>query len=263
MRHKIHWSLRAHAWLIFAFLYIPILVLALYSFNDSQIGTIWRGFTTRWYTSLFHNEVVAKIALNTLELALISTAISTVIGSLLGYGLHRYRFPGSRLFNWVMYIPVITPDIVIAVGLLLTYALLRRVLPFFELGMTAMILAHVSFQIAFVAIVVRSRLAGLDAALEEASRDLYASAFDSLRYIVLPLAMPGVLAGALLAFTLSMDDFVISFFTSGPTSATLPIYIYSSIRRGVTPDMNALSTLIVLLTVIGVAGSNLLRRKSV
>ncbi len=262
MKRKIHWTLRAYAWLLFAFLYIPILVLALYSFNDSRTGTIWRGFTTRWYTTLFQNEVVLAVAWNTLELALISTAISTIIGSLLGYGLHCYRFPGSRFFNWVMYLPVITPDIVIAVGLLLTFGLLRRVLPFFELGMTAMIIAHVSFQIAFVAIVVRSRLSSLDVALEEASRDLYASAFDSLRFVVLPLAMPGVLAGALLAFTLSIDDFVISFFTSGPTSATLAIYIYSSIRRGVTPDINALSTIIVLLTILGVVGSSLLRRKS-
>jgi spermidine/putrescine transport system permease protein len=260
MNRKASWGLKLYAWAVYGFLYLPIIVLAVFSFNKNSVGTAWKGFTFQWYSQLFQNEVIASVTENTLILALSSTVISTVIGSLLGYGLYRFRFPGSRLFNWVMYVPVVSPDIVLAVGFLLTYSLLRVFLPFFELGMTTMILAHVSFQISFVAITVRSRIAGLDEALEEASRDLYASSWDTLLHVVLPLAVPGILAGALLAFTLSIDDFVISFFTSGPQSTTLPMLIYSSVRRGINPSMNALSTIIVLLTVMGVVGSRILRR---
>jgi spermidine/putrescine transport system permease protein len=160
---------------------------------------------------------------------------------------------------------VVTPDIVMAIALVLTYALLRSVLgPFgtiFDPGLPTMIIAHVTFEIAFVAIIVRSRLAGLDPALEEAARDLYAGPVDTVRHVVLPLALPGIVSGALLAFTLSIDDFVISFFTSGRLN-TLPILIYSSVKRGITPDINALSTFIVLITVIAVAATNVLRRNA-
>jgi spermidine/putrescine transport system permease protein len=159
-----------------------------------------------------------------------------------------------------MYLPVVIPDVVMAIGLLLFYKFVRTYTGLFELGLTTMILSHVTFQVSFVAIVVRSRLLTLDPSLEEAARDLYASSWDTLRHVTLPLVLPGVLAGALLAFTLSIDDFVVSFFTSGPESTTLPILIYSTVRRGVTPEINALSTLIVLVTMITVVGSNLLGR---
>lgn len=240
------------------------------SFNDSRFRLDWVGFTTKWYAKIFGDESVQgglegaqllAATQNTLVLAIISTIIATIIGSLLGYGLHRYRFPGSRLTAWLMYIPVVTPDIVMAISLLLLYQVLRNVLPFFEPGMPAMVIAHVTFQIAFVAIVVRSRLATLDPALEEAARDLYATPLETVRQVVLPLALPGVMAGALLAFTLSIDDFVISFFTSGPDSQTLPILIYASVKRGITPDINALSTIIVLLTIIGVFLSQILQNR--
>lgn len=257
------------AFLAFAFLYLPIIVVAIFSFNDSRFRLDWAGFTWKWYAKIFGDDSVqgglegAQLLMstqNTLVLALISTVIATVLGALLGYGLHRYRFPGSRLTAWLMYIPVVTPDIVMAISLLLLYQVLRNISPIFEPGLPAMVIAHVTFQIAFVAIVVRSRLATLDSALEEAARDLYASPVDTLRFVVLPLMLPGVMAGALLAFTLSIDDFVISFFTSGPTSQTLPILIYASVKRGITPDINALSTLIVLVTIIGVFVSQVLQR---
>jgi spermidine/putrescine transport system permease protein len=258
------------SFLAFGFLYAPILVVAVMSFNDSRFRLDWVGFTTKWYAKIFGDERVQgglegaqllAATQNTLILAIISTTIATVIGSLLGYGLHRYRFPGSKLTAWLMYIPVVTPDIVMAISLLLLYQVLRQVLPFFEPGMPAMVIAHVTFQIAFVAIVVRSRLSTLDPALEEAARDLYATPLETVRQVVLPLALPGVMAGALLAFTLSIDDFVISFFTSGPDSQTLPILIYASVKRGITPDINALSTIIVLLTIVGVFLSQILQRK--
>jgi spermidine/putrescine transport system permease protein len=257
------------AFLAFSFLYLPILVVGVFSFNDSRFRLDWAGFTTKWYAKIFGDESIQgglegaqllSATENTLILAVISTVIATVLGALLGYGLHRYRFPGSRLTAWLMYIPVVTPDIVMAISLLLLYQVLRNLSPIFEPGLPAMVIAHVTFQIAFVAIVVRSRLATLDPALEEAARDLYAGPLETMRFVVLPLMLPGVMAGALLAFTLSIDDFVISFFTSGPNSQTLPILIYASVKRGITPDINALSTIIVVVTILGVFLSQILQR---
>ena len=169
----------------------------------------------------------------------------------MGYGLSRYRFPARKAVNWIIYLPVVMPDIVMAVALLMLFTWARAWLGSVRLGLGTMILSHITFQIPFVAIVVRARLTGLDPALEEAARDLGANGWQAFRRVTWPLMLPGVLAGAALAFTLSIDDFVISFFTSGPGSTTLPILIYASVKRGITPDVNALSTVIVLLSVLG------------
>lgn len=246
--------LRGVSYAIYGFLYLPILLIAVYSFNRARFGLVWTGFTFDWYLALFQNALVWQATQNTLVLALVSTLVSTLLGSLLGYGLYRYRFPGKKILQGLMLLPVIVPDIVMAIALLLFYQFVRFYTGLFELGLGTMILAHITFQIAFVAIVVRSRLQLLDPALEEAAYDLYANTWQKLRYVTLPLAMPGIQAAALLAFTLSIDDFVISFFTSGPESLTLPILIYSTARRGVTPEINALSTLIILVTLILVVG---------
>ncbi len=235
----------------YAFLYAPILVVVVYSFNASRLGARWGGFSTRWYAELFQGGEKLAAAQNTLVLAVASTAVSTLLGTMLGYGLSRYSFPGKKLFSWLMYIPVVIPDIVMAVAMVLFFTLVRGWLGLFELGLGTMIVAHITFQIPFVAIVVRSRLAGMDPAIEEAARDLGATGWQTFRHVTLPLIAPGVMAGALLAFTLSLDDFVVSFFTAGPGSTTLPILIYSSVKRGITPDINALSTLIVLGSVAG------------
>jgi spermidine/putrescine transport system permease protein len=186
--------------------------------------------------------------------------VSTVLGTLLGIGLARYRFPGKKLFSMLMYIPVVIPDIVMAVALLLMFALLRHWLGIFELGMTTMILAHVTFQIPFVAVVIRARLVGADPAIEEAAHDLGATGFQTFRYVTLPMIAPAVVAGAALAFTLSLDDFVVSFFTTGPGATTLPILIYSSVKRGITPDINALSTLIVLISIVATVATTLMQK---
>lgn len=264
LQRPVSLGLRLISYGMMAFLYIPILVIIVFSFKNSKYGVDFQIAQPlfKWYSALFDNDQILAAAENTMIVGLISTFISTILGSLLGYGLHRYKFPGSRLFAWLMYIPVVTPDIVMAISLLLMYAALRNIFPIFEPSLFTMIIAHITFQISFVAIVVRSRLAGLDNALEEAARDLYANAWQAVQYVVLPLATPGIVAGALLAFTLSIDDFVISYFTSGPTSGTLPIWIYTTVKRGITPDINALSTIIVLLTMIAVALSNLLQRNS-
>lgn len=236
---------------MFVFLYAPIAVVIAYSFNSARHGGPWQGFTTDWYGKLFDSREKLDAAKNTLILGLSSTAISTVLGTFLGYGLSRYRFPGKRLFSRLMYIPVVIPDIVMAIAMLMFFSLIRDRLGIFELGMTTMIVAHVTFQIPFVAIVVRARMVGIDPSIEEAARDLGASGTQTFRHVTLPMILPAVVAGAMLAFTLSLDDFVVSFFTTGPGAGTLPILIYSSVKRGITPDVNALSTLIVLVSVLG------------
>ncbi len=246
---------------LYTFLYLPLVVVTIYSFNTAQFGAGWTGFTTRWYRTLLESSVALSAARNTLVLGAVSTALSTLLGTLLGYGLHRYRFPGKQAVARLLYIPVFIPDIVLAVALLLFFSLIRARLGLFELGMTTMVLAHVTFQIPFVAVVVRARLVGLDPALEEAARDLGASGWQAFRHITLPLILPGVLAGGLLAFTLSLDDFVVSFFTCGPGSTTLPILIYSSVKRGITPDINALSTLLILLSILGTAAVTLIQHR--
>jgi spermidine/putrescine transport system permease protein len=249
------------AGLLYVFLYLPIAVVMIYSFNAASRGSAWAGFTTRWYTSLLGSPEKLAAAWNTLVLAAVSTAISTVLGTALGYGLARYGFAGKRLFSWLMYIPVVIPDVVMAVAMLSFYTLVRDWLGLLELGLTTMILSHITFQIPFVAIVVRARLAGMDPALEEAAHDLGANGWQKFYYVTLPLILPGVMAGAALAFTLSIDDFVVSFFTTGPGATTLPILIYASVKRGLTPDVNALSTLIVLVSVLGTVLVAVLQRR--
>jgi len=265
MRRRISIPVWVTSIFLYVFLYAPIAVVIVFSFNASKHGGPWRGFTTKWYTQLFDNEAKMSAAWNTIVLGGVSTVIATVIGTLLGYGLSRYRFPGKKAFSFLMYIPVIIPDIVMAVSLLLFYSLVRDWFGLFELGMTTMIISHVTFQIPFVAIVVRSRLAGMDASMEEAAHDLGASSWQTFWNVTFPMIAPGVVAGAILAFTLSLDDFVVSFFTTGPGATTLPILIYSSVKRGITPDINALSTLIVVASIIGTVVATLLQpaRKTV
>jgi spermidine/putrescine transport system permease protein len=246
--------------LMFVFMYAPIAVVIVFSFNAAKHGGPWMGFTTEWYGKLLDSPDKIKATKNTIILAVASTGVATALGTMLGYGLSRYWFPGKKLFSLLMYIPVVIPDIVLAVAMLSFYALVRDWLGLFELGMTTMIIAHITFQIPFVAIVVRSRLAGMDPAIEEAAHDLGASSWQTFWSVTFPLLLPGILAGAMLAFTLSLDDFVVSFFTTGPGATTLPILIYSSVKRGITPDINALSTLMVLASVIGTVGATLLQR---
>ena len=245
---------------LYVFMYAPIVVVIVFSFNAARHGGPWRGFTTEWYTRLLNSPEKIAAARNTLVLGVASTVVATALGTMLGYGLNRYRFAGKRFVSLLMYIPVVIPDIVMAVAMLSFYAVVRDWLGLFQLGMTTMIIAHITFQIPFVAIVVRSRLAGMGPAIEEAAHDLGANAWGTFWHVTFPLMLPGVLAGAMLAFTLSLDDFVVSFFTTGPGAATLPILIYASVKRGITPDINALSTLIVLASVVGTIGVTLLQR---
>jgi spermidine/putrescine transport system permease protein len=246
--------------LLYVFLYAPLVVVIVYSFNAARFGAAWAGPTLKWYRALWDNPLALSAARNTLLLAVSSTAIATVLGTLLAFGMDRCDFPGRRWFNRLLYLPIFIPDIVMAVALLLFYSLARGWLGLFDLGLGTMICGHVTFQIPFVAIVIRARLAGLDPSLDEAARDLGASEWRAFRHVTLPLIIPGIIAGGMLAFTLSLDDFVVSFFTSGPGSTTLPILIYSSVKRGITPDINALSTLIILVSVVCTVSVAILRR---
>jgi spermidine/putrescine transport system permease protein len=246
-----------------AFLYLPLMAVAVFSVNATKYGLVWRGFTLDWYLKLFHNEVILNAAWNTLVLAVVSTVVSTVLGTVLAIGMDR--FPWSKRVNtsldMVLHLPVVIPDIILAAALVVAFGLLRLVSSAFEPGLLNMIIGHITFQIAFVALVVRSRLVGLGQEIEEAARDLFAGTGYLLRRITLPLLLPGIVAGGMLAFTLSLDDFVISFFTAGPESVTLPLYIFAAVRRGVTPQIHALSTLVLLITVVLVVGTERFSRK--
>lgn len=239
-----------------SFLYLPMVAVAVASFNAGRHGFAWRGFTFDWYVRLAHNSYVLEAARNTLILAIVSTLVATVLGTGLAIGMSRFPWPRPvrRYLDLVVYLPVVTPDIIFAAALVVAFSILRVLSPVFNLGLPAMIIAHVTFQVAFVALVVQSRLAGIGPHIEEAARDLYADTPYLLRRVMIPLLMPGIIAGAMLAFTLSLDDFVISFFTAGPESQTLPILIYGSVRRGLSPEIHALSTLIFLVTVLLVVG---------
>ena len=255
------WTITVVALGLYLFLYLPISAVVLFSFNQARYGVVFTGFTTRWYQALWNNPEAWSCAKNTVILGVASAAIATLIGTTLGLALARGPLPGQRLWGKLLLVPVVVPDIVMAVALMLFYALLRRWLNFFELGLTTMILAHVTFQIPFVALVVRARLAGLDPSLAEAAHDLGATPWQTFWHVTLPLIRPGILAGAMLAFTLSLDDFVVSFFTSGPGATTLPILIYSSVKRGITPDINALSAVMVVISVAATIVLTSIRRR--
>jgi spermidine/putrescine transport system permease protein len=245
---------------LFVFLYLPLLVVMVASVNAARFGTKWEGFTLGWYGAAFRSEQVMSALQNTMVLGLVSAGIATVIGTLLGYGLARHGFSGKGWVQRAMLFPMAVPDIVLAVALLSFYAVVRSWTGFGNLGMGTMIVGHVTFQIPFVAMVVRARLRGLDPAIEEAAADLGAGRWQRLWHVTLPMLRPGIVAGGLLAFTLSLDDFVVSFFTSGPGSTTLPIYIYSSVKRGVTGEVHALSAILILAAVVGTVVVGRVRR---
>jgi spermidine/putrescine transport system permease protein len=247
-----HFLTVAVSWLTLAFLYLPLVGVAVFSVNDARRGLVWKGFTLKWYLKLFENEWILEAAWNTLLLAVISTFVATVLGTILAIAMDRFpwRRPTRNFLDTILYIPVVIPDIILAASLVVVFGLLRLFSSFFEPGLPNMIVGHVTFQIAFVALVVRSRLGAIGREMEEAARDLFASNWYMFRKVMLPLLMPGIMAGAMLALTLSLDDFVISFFMAGPDSQTLPLFIFAAVRRGVTPQIHALSTLIMLITVV-------------
>lgn len=250
---------RALLWLavgLFLFLYIPIIILIIFSFNESsQIG-LWTGFSFRWYGELLRNQSVLDALKLSLWVAIWSTVISTFLGTLTALALERHRFWGKITYDAILYLPIIIPDIVMALSTLLFFVVLGVALSKYTI-----LIAHVAFNISFVAIVVRARLADMSSTLEEAAADLGANEWQTFRRVTFPLLAPGIVSGALLAFTLSLDDFVITFFVAGPGSTTLPVRVYSMIRFGLTPEVNAVSTLMFLGSTLLVVISLLLQRR--
>ncbi|HEV2219553.1 MAG TPA: ABC transporter permease [Casimicrobiaceae bacterium] len=241
MRRRSPW-LWAAALVAYAFLYLPLLIVVVYSFNDSRLNAEWVGFTLDWYRKLFADGDMISAAGNSLLIGVTASLASTVLGTMAGMAMHRYRL---RVLPVLILAPIAIPEILTGVSLLIFFVLLN-----FTLGLMSVALAHIAFCIGFVAIVVRARLAGMDESLTEAARDCGASPRRAFRYVTLPLILPGVIAGALMAFTLSIDDFVITFFTAGAGTVTLPLQIYSMIKISVTPEVNAVSTLLMLLTLL-------------
>lgn len=241
---------------VFLFLYVPILILVIYSFNANKVVGAWTGFSLEWYRVLFQDQAIASALRVSLWVATWSTLISAVLGTMAALVLERYRFRGRLTFDAVLYLPIIIPDIVMALSALLFFVILA-----IPLSRNTILIAHVAFNISFVAVVVRARLADMDDRLEEAAADLGATEWTTFRRITLPLLTSGIVAGALLAFTLSLDDFVITFFVAGPGSTTLPVRVYSMIKFGVTPEVNAVSTLMLVGSTVLVIISLLLQRK--
>lgn len=231
--------------LVFIFLYLPILALIAFSFNDSKLNIVFEGFTLEWYKTLFTNTTLLESLGNTLIVAITSTVISTIVGTIAAIGLYKYDFKGKDFINSLLYIPVVIPEIVLGISLLSIYTLMKL-----NLGLGTLIISHIAFSIPYVIISIRTVISSMNWQIEEAAHDLGASDFLTFRKIILPEIIPGIISGATLAFTLSLDDVIISYFTTGPGSNTLPLQIYSMIKTGITPDVNALITLIILVVMI-------------
>jgi len=244
-------SLRLTVGITLFFLYAPILGLIVFSFNDSRRNIVWRGFTTDYYVKLFNNEALMLAFGNSLTIALFTTLFSTVLGALTAYVLWRYRFPGKAIYEGGMALPIVIPEICMGVAMMVFFARIGwpsgMIWPF---NLSAITIAHIAFSFPFAAIVIRARLESFNPELAECARDLGASEYRVFNDVVVPHMRPGLIAGALLAFTLSLDDFVITFFTSGPDTVTFPVKIYSMVRFSVTPEVNAASTVLILLTLV-------------
>ncbi|MFV0358782.1 ABC transporter permease subunit [Tropicimonas sp.] len=243
----------------FAFLYIPMLILIIFSFNESKLVTVWAGFSTRWYGSLIHNQAFLDAAWVTLRVAVFSSTLATVLGTMAAYVLVRVgRFRGRTLFSGMIYAPLVMPEVITGLSLLLLFIAIGL-----DRGILTIVLAHTTFSMCYVSVVVSSRLVTFDRSIEEAALDLGCTPFEAFRLVTLPIIMPAVVSGWLLAFTLSLDDLVIASFTAGPSATTLPIKIFSSVRLGVSPEINALSTIMIGIVAVGVIVTSLMSKRAI
>lgn len=246
------------SWLtaVYAFLYIPLLTLMVYSFNQARYTTVWKGFTLKWYVRLMENQQLLDAFFNSLTVALVASVIATVIGTLGAFTVSHYRFAGRKIFFGLVYSVMMSPDIVMGISLLMLFVLMGM-----ETGFLTLLLAHVTFCLPFVMVTVHARIAGFDPMVVDAARDLGAGEFRIFSSIILPMILPAVLAGWLLSFTLSLDDVIISFFVTGPEFEILPLKIYSMVRLGVKPEVNALCTILFLLTLVAVTTAHFLTKE--
>lgn len=245
----------AYLWLVYIFLYAPIFIVMVYSFNNARFATDWRGFTWDWYAKLFANRQLMDAALNTLIVATLAATLAAALGTLAALVLHRYRFPGRKILHGSIFVLTVSPDIVMGIAMLMFFIALK-----IDLGFLTLLIAHITLCLPFVAVTVLARLAEFDENIVEAAKDLGATESKAFRHIILPLVMPAVAAGWLLSFTLSMDDVLISFFVTGPNFEILPLKIYSMVRLGVKPDINALSAVMFTLTVVLVFAAHVLTK---
>ena len=241
---------------VFVFLYIPILLLVVYSFNDSKLNLTWVGFTTKWYGALFQNEVLLRAFQNSLIVAGATTLLSVFLGTTAAWLLHRYKFPAQQLIGLLIFIPMVMPEVLMGTSLLVLFVTLG-----IPLGYGTLIVAHTTFCFPFVLVGVQARLQGLDPSLEEAAQDLGATPLKAFWLVIVPYLMPAIVAGALMAFTLSFDEYIVTIFTSGAESQTLPLKVYGMVRVGLNPQLNALSTLFIGITALLVIGSQIFTRK--
>ncbi|MGH1411880.1 MAG: ABC transporter permease [Pelagimonas sp.] len=242
----------------FAFLYLPMIILVVYSFNSSRLVTVWAGFSTKWYGELLQNEDFLQAAWVTLKVAFFASSIATVLGTMAAYVLVRGgRFNGRTLFSGMIYAPLVMPEVITGLSLLLLFIGIGL-----DRGILTVILAHTTFAMCYVSVVVSSRLVSFDRSLEEAALDLGCSPFEAFRLVTLPIIAPAVISGWLLAFTLSLDDLVIASFTTGPGATTLPIKVFSAVRLGVSPEINALSTIMIGIVTLGVVTTSLMSKRA-
>ena len=260
-RHR--WPLLTVLGFGYAFLYVPILLLIIYSFNESRLVTVWSGFSTKWYGELVHNQQLLDAAWLSVRIAATNATVAVVLGTLAANALVRHgRFRGRTAFELLLTAPLVMPDVIIGLSLLLLFVTMQQVIGWPDgRGFTTISIAHITFSLAYVAVVVRSRLSQMDASLEEAAMDLGARPLTVYLRITLPLIAPSLLAGWLLAFTLSLDDLVVASFVAGPGATTLPMVVYSSVRMGVSPQINALATLVVGIVAIAVVIAGISMRR--
>ena len=243
----------------FAFLYIPMLILVIYSFNESKLVTVWAGFSTKWYGELLQNDAMIDAAWVTMKVAFFSSTLATVLGTMAAYVLvRRGRFYGRTVFSGMIYAPLVMPEVITGLSLLLLFIAIGM-----DRGVLTIVLAHTTFSMCYVSVVVSSRLVSFDDSLEEAALDLGASQIEAFRLVTLPIIAPAVISGWLLAFTLSLDDLVIASFAAGPSATTLPIKIFSSVRLGVSPEINALSTIIIAIVTVGVLTASIVSKQQI
>lgn len=242
----------------FAFLYLPMILLVIYSFNESKLVTVWAGFSTKWYGELLRDQAFLDAAVVTIKVAILSSTFATVLGTMAAYVLvNGGRFMGRTVFSGMIYAPLVMPEVITGLSLLLLFIGIGL-----DRGVLTIVLAHTTFAMCYVSVVVSSRLVSFDRSLEEAALDLGCNRFDAFRLVTLPIIAPAVISGWLLAFTLSLDDLVIASFVSGPSSTTLPIKIWSSVRLGVSPEINALSTMMIGIVTIGVISASLISKRN-
>ncbi|WP_171179180.1 ABC transporter permease [Ruegeria sp. HKCCD8929] len=256
--NRLSWFNAVSLTLGFAFLYIPMIILIVYSFNESKLVTVWAGFSTKWYGELIRNEAFLNAAWVTLKVAVFSSTLATILGTMAAYVLVRGgRFLGRTLFSGMIYAPLVMPEVITGLALLLLFIGIGL-----DRGVLTIVLAHTTFSMCYVSVVVSSRLVTFDRSLEEAALDLGCSPAESFRLVTLPIIAPAVISGWLLAFTLSLDDLVIASFTSGPSATTLPIKIFSAVRLGVSPEINALSTIMIAIVTMGVITASLVTKRA-